>query len=109
MKDYTAIAKKMIEAPSCCAELKEAAGNYIAAAGTDKEAEAAKMLIAEAEEDIMPIDMLIGFCGTPKAAEIFGAERAAAILQHGKDIKAKGAAYCDCPACAACEELINNK
>lgn len=37
---------------------------------------------------------------------LFGEERAAAILAHAKDIKEKGARFCDCPACSACAEII---
>ena len=32
--------QEMIDAPSCCADLKEAGKAYLAAVGTDKEAEA---------------------------------------------------------------------
>lgn len=46
--------KELTAAHSCCAELKEAANNWLAAAGTDKEAEATKTYVAELEADIMP-------------------------------------------------------
>ena len=43
--------KELTAAHSCCAELKEAANNWLAAAGTDKEAEATKAYVAELEAD----------------------------------------------------------
>ena len=49
-------AKELIAAPSCSAEAKEAAQAWIAAVGTDKQAEETKKFIAEMEEDIIPID-----------------------------------------------------
>ena len=54
-------AKELIAAPSCSAEAKEAAQAWIAAVGTDKQAEETKKFIAEMEEDIIPIDGLIAF------------------------------------------------
>ena len=42
-------------------------------------------------------------------AKVFGADGAKKILVHAKDIKSAGARYCDCPACAACEALLNKK
>ncbi|MCI6792467.1 MAG: hypothetical protein MSA14_04510, partial [Dialister sp.] len=69
--------------------------------------EAATMALKkEAEADIMPIDGLIGFAGSDAGKALFGEERAAAILAHAKDIKEKGARFCDCQACNACAEII---
>ena len=31
------------------------------------------------------------------------------LAEHGKEIKAAGAKYCDCAACSLVEELLNNK
>ena len=86
--------KKLIAAPSACPEAKAACEKWLAAAGTADEEAATAILKKEAEADIMPIDGLIG------------EERAAAILAHAKDIKEKGARFCDCPACSACAEII---
>jgi len=30
-------------------------------------------------------------------------------LAHAKEIKAKGAKYCDCPACTACAAILAKK
>ena len=66
-----------------------------------------KDYIAELEEDIMPIDGLIGFAGSEAGAAVFGAEKAKEVEAHAKEIKAAGAKYCDCPACAACEVILS--
>ena len=101
--------KDLMNAPSCCAEAKEACRNWLDASGTEKEAEATEKLIAEVEADIMPIDGLIAFAGSEMGAQVFGAEKAKGVLAHAQEIKAAGAKYCDCPACAACEAILEKK
>lgn len=103
-------AKELIAAPSCSAEAKEAAQAWLAAVGTDKQAEETKKFIAEMEEDIIPIDGLIAFAESDAGAKVFGgAEKAKGVAEHGKEIKAAGAKYCDCPACAAVEAILSKK
>ena len=46
----------LLAAPSACKEVKEAAQNYLDAAGKEGEAAAAKAYVAELEADIMPIE-----------------------------------------------------
>lgn len=99
----------LIAAHSCSAEAKAAAEKWLAAVGTAKEAEVTKAYIAELEADIMPIDGLIAFAGSEAGVSVFGAELAKNILAHAKEIKAAGAAYCDCPACAACKAILDKK
>ena len=99
----------LIAAHSCSAEAKAAAEKWLAAVGTAKEAEVTKAYIAELEADIMPIDGLISFAGSDMGAQVFGSDDAKKILAHAEEIKASGAKYCDCPACAACEALLNKK
>lgn len=100
--------KAMAAAPSCCPELKEAVKNYLAALGTDKEKVAAQNLIAEIEEDITPIDNLVAFAHSERAKEIFG-EGQKNFAAHADQLKASGAKYCDCGACAPALEILNNK
>lgn len=57
----------------------------------------------------MPIDGLISFAGSDMGAQVFGADDAKRSWAHAEEIKASGAKYCDCPACAACEALLNKK
>ena len=99
----------LIAAPSCSAEAKAAAEKWLAAVGTAEEAEVTKAYIAELEADIMSIDGLISFAGSDMGAKVFGADGAKNILAHAKERKAAGAKYCDCPACAACEALLDQK
>ncbi|WP_297999673.1 molecular chaperone Hsp90 [uncultured Phascolarctobacterium sp.] len=106
VKEQTAA---LIAAPSCSAEAKAAAEKWLAAVGTAEEAEATKAYVAELEADIMPIDGLIAFAGSEAGVGVFGAELAKNILAHAEEIKAAGAEYCDCPACAACEAILEKK
>lgn len=106
VKEQTAA---LIAAPSCSAEAKAAAEKWLAAVGTAEEAEATKAYVAELEADIMPIDGLIAFAGSDAGVGVFGAELAKNILAHAEEIKAAGAEYCDCPACAACKAILEKK
>lgn len=99
----------LMAAPSCSKEAKAAAEAWLSAVGTEAEAEATQKYIAELEADIMPIDGLIGFAGLEAGAQIFGAEQAKILLAHAQEIKAAGAQYCDCPACAACKAILDKK
>lgn len=99
----------LLAAPSACKEIKAAAQNYLDAVGKEGEAEAAKAYVAELEADIMPIDGLIAFAESDMGAKVFGADGAKNVLIHAKERKEAGEKYCDCPACAACEALLNKK
>ena len=100
--------KEMIGASSCCPELKAAGNAYLEAVGGTNEKAAAAALLAEVKEDISTVEHLIEFCDSPLGAKILGAETAKALGAHGREIKAKGAKWCDCPACAACAKLLDN-
>lgn len=99
----------LINADSCSSEAKTAAQSWLDAVGTDRESEETVKFIAELEADIMPIDGLIGFAESEGGVQCFGAETAKNIAAHGKEIKAAGAKYCDCPACAAAEAILEKK
>lgn len=99
----------LLAAPSACKEIKEAAQNYLDAVGKEGEAEAAKAYVAELEADIMPIDGLIAFAESDMGVKVFGTDGAKNVLIHAKERKEAGEKYCDCPACAACEALLNKK
>ena len=106
-KTIRELTEDLLAAPSACKEIKDAAQNYLNAVGTEKESEVAKAYVDELEADIMPIDGLIAFAESDMGAKVFGEEGAKNILIHAKDRKAAGEKYCDCPACAACEALLN--
>ena len=108
-KTIRELTEDLLAAPSACKAIKDAAQNYLNAVGTEKESEVAKAYVDELEADIMPIDGLIAFAESDMGAKVFGEEGAKNILIHAKDRKAAGEKYCDCPACAACEALLNKK
>ena len=97
--------KELLEIPSACAEVKAAAESWLAAIGTDAEAEETAKFIAELKEDIVPIDGLVAFAESEAAAKIFG-DKAAGFAAHARELKASGAEFCDCAACAACSALL---
>lgn len=98
----------LIHAASCSREAKEAAQAWLNAIGTAQEVAETQKYIAELEADLMPIDTLIHFAESEHGAQVFG-EHAKSIAAHAKEIKAKGAKYCDCPACAAAEAILQKK
>ncbi len=100
--------KELIDAPTCSQEAREAAKAWLDAVGTDKEQEETKKYIAELEEDIVTVDGLIAFAESEAGAGVFG-EKAPDVAVHGREIKAAGAKYCDCPACAAVEAILSKK
>ena len=97
--------QEMISSYSCCAELKEVGQEWLDAAGTDKEAAATQKLLTEIEEDLMSIDGMIAFAESELAVQMLGEKGAADMAAHGKEIKAQGAVYCDCPACVYALEV----
>ena len=101
--DKIKLAQNAIDAVSSCAEFRQAAQAYIDAP-TD---ENWKALVAEAKEDISPIDGTVEFFKTDMAKQIFGAETAAEKLAHAQEIKRQGAVYCDCPGCLAAKQIID--
>ena len=99
----------LIHAEHCCKELQDAAGAWLKAVGTENEKEETKKYIAELEEDIVPIDDLIQLAESENGIKLFGEEAAKEIAAHGKEIKAAGAAYCDCAACSLAEQILKMK
>ena len=108
-KTIRELTEDLLAAPSACKEIKDAATAYLNSIGTEKEADAAKAYIAELEADIMPIDGLISFAESDMGAKVFGADGVKNVLLHAQERKAAGEKYCDCPACAACEALLDQK
>ena len=110
VKDYvTEKTHELMEAHSCSREAKEAGQAWLNAVGTEKEAEMTKKYVEELEADIMPVDGLIAFAESEAGAQVFGPEKTKEVAAHGKEIKAAGAKYCDCPACAAAEAILSKK
>ncbi len=101
--------RALIESPTCSQETKAAAQSWLAAKGTEAQAAETKRYLEELEADIMPIDTLIGFAQSEEGKAYFGEETAAGIVSHAQEIKADGAKYCDCPACALVAEILEKK
>lgn len=80
--------KAVIAAPSCCAELRAVAEEWLQAVGTDGEKEASAKLIAELEEDVSTLDDVIPFFESETGAQFFGADVAKAKAEEAK--KSKG-------------------
>ena len=105
----TQLVQALLDAPQSNPKVKEFAQSWIDAEGTPKQEELTKQLVSVAEQNIALIDETIGFAGSELATQILGAEGAANLLQHAKDIKAQGAEFCDCQACVAAKNIINLK
>ena len=105
----TQLVQALLDAPTSNETVKEFAQSWINAEGTPKQEELTKQLVSVAEQNIALIDETIGFAGSELATQILGAEGAANLLQHAKDIKAEGAEFCDCPGCVAAKNIIDLK
>jgi hypothetical protein len=100
---------ELLKTPTCASETKKSAERWLDAVGTERQAAETERYLAALEEDIMPIDNLIGFADSEAGAAYFGAEKAAEIAAHAHEIKAAGAKYCDCPACLKVAEILAAK
>ena len=101
--------REMMSAPSCYAGLKAVAQEWLDALGKAGEKEASQKLLTAIEECITPIDGLLAFAHSDDAKEIFGAEGAAKFAAHADELKASGAKYCDCGACAPGLAILDQK
>lgn len=101
--------KEVMAAPSCCPELKDAAQKYLDALDTAEEKEAAKVLLAELEEDVQDIDSTMAFFCSDAGKAYFGEERAAEMVEAAKKVKENGGTTCFCPACSAGQAILNKK
>jgi len=111
MKDQRLLEKvrELVAAPSCCPEAKAAGHALLDAAGTDKEADAVRALIAELEEDVCSVDDALAFFESENGVKFFGAERAGALAAAARKVKAEGGKYCPCPACTAGGALLDQR
>ena len=105
----TQLVQALLDAPTSNPTLKEFAQSWINAEDKPEQEKLTKQLVSVAEQNIALIDETIGFAGSELGTQILGAEGAANLLQHAKDIKAQGAEFCDCPGCTACKHVIDLK
>lgn len=101
---------EMTSIPYCCEEAKAAAADWMKMLGTEKEAEQTEKLLAELEEDLLPIDNYIAFASSEAGINVFGGEEGAQKeILRTKERKAAGEKYCDCPACAAVLAILDKR
>lgn len=101
--------QEIIDAPSVYSGLKEKAEAYLAAVGSSKEKDAAQELLTELNADVCSIDDVIPFFASGKARELFGEQKAAAMLAQAHKVKESGGTTCFCPACTAGKAVLDNK
>ena len=101
--------RELMAAPSCCATAKAACQAWLDALDTPEESAKTQALVTELEADIMPVDGLLAFANSEQGTQVFGAELAKQIADHAAQLKAQGAPYCDCPACAAVAKILTHK
>ena len=102
-------AKALLEVPFACKEAKDVCQKWLKAEGSKDEKKASIALIKELKEDVESIDDLLGFAHSPDCVRAFGEKQAKGFLAHAEELKAKGAKYCDCPACSAAVNIINKE
>ena len=101
--------KEVMEAYSCCAELKDACAKYLDAVGTAGQKEAADLLVAELKEDVQPLEDTLQFFDSPAGAAVFGADKAAEMAATARTKLAAGEKICFCPACQAGHAVLENQ
>ena len=101
--------KDLINAPSCYAPLKELAEAWLKAQDTAAEKEMSRKLVAELEADVQTAEDSLHFFESETGQKIFGAEAAAQMAAHFKELVASGGKWCDCPACAPGRAILDNK
>ncbi len=98
---------ELMNAPTCCEELKEVCEKYIKVVDSDEEKAALSELIKAINENINTIDETIEFCKSDKALNMLGEEKCKFLLDKALLAKENGAKYCDCPACSVAEKILN--
>lgn len=101
--------KAVVAAPSCCAELRAVAEEWLDAVDTDAEKEVSAKLVSELEEDVCALDDVLVFFESEMGAQILGAEAAAANAEAARKAKEAGGTVCICPACQAGSAVLADK
>ena len=100
VKDWMkGLVTEIVNAPSCCAELKPVAEEWLKKCDTDELMVVTKKLLDELKLDVNTIDQTIAFTESDAAKDMFGAEKAAEMKKQFEKAKADGEEYCICPAC----------
>lgn len=101
--------KKLREAPSVYAGLKEKAEHFLRAAGTAEEHASFHTLVEELKGDVLTIDQVIGFMDSPDGVKVFGEKKAQELAAAAKKAKEQGEDTCICPACQAGKAILANQ
>ena len=108
-EEVIAEVKKLAEAPSVYAGLKEKAEHFLRAAGTAEEHASFHTLVEELKGDVLTIDQVIGFMDSPDGVKIFGEKKAQELAAAAKKAKEQGEDTCICPACQAGKAILANQ
>ena len=108
-EEIAAKVREAINAPSCCAALKEAGQAWLDAEGKEGQKEAADALVKTLNETVSTIDESLGFFESEAGAQVFGKEQAANMAEQARKFKAAGNKYCFCPACQAGAQVYDEK
>ena len=100
------LVKDLMEAPTCCIELKGACKKYLDSIGTESENECLEGLMKEIRQDINSIDDTIAFMQSDTALQMLGEETRNMLLEKSLKAKENGAEYCDCPGCTAAQKVL---
>ena len=71
-------------------------------------ASATKAYVHQLEQGILGVDEGIAFAGSDAAKAIFG-DKQPQFLAHMQELKAQGAAHCDCDACTRAAQILAKK
>ncbi len=104
-QEIIAKVNKLIAAPSCNANLKAAAEEYVKV----QDKKSAEALVKSLEENVCSLDEVLGFFESEAGKKFFGAEKAAEMAKLGHEKKSQGEKFCFCPACQAGHVIYENK
>ena len=108
-EEVIAEVKKLAEARSVYAGLKEKAEHFLRAAGTAEERASFHKLVEELKGDVLTIDQVIGFMDSPEGVKVFGEKKAQELAAAAKKAKEQGEDTCICPACQAGKAILANQ
>ena len=101
--------KEILQADSCCPELKSMAEAWLKAENTPEEKAVTEAYLKELSEDVLPIDALIDFSSSKEGEKIFGAAQAQQMAEAGCKAKKAGGKYCICPACTPGGAILDKR
>lgn len=99
----------LLQAKTSCEDAKKAAQAWLDAIGTKQEAAQGKAYVAALKDVIVTVDELLAFAESDAGKQHFGEESAKEITIHARQLKHERATYCDCPACAAVEKILQHE